>query len=611
MKNLTQKKHRGRKTGTYLAITGLLLCAGCPSTAVVIGLAGYFLGVLSVEFQPDNGSELRVSDTTGQARVQFGSDRCRPRVESYEGILPGFVESGATQVRIDLERGTVSGTVTTPEGNHEDLIGVLPGLSARRSQSDMGFELGFEDGNVRYKYEVAFAMEGDGCNAATELDVEVVIHRQLTDGDEVLLDDSGSGTFHGEQQDSQSRPVPLEPPPPPLIIDAGPDQTITRGDSTVIEATVRSSAMDWSVRWEPSRGLDDVAALQPTAAPQDTTTYTLTVADASGQSVVDVVTITVVEPQFDPLVVDAGPDVSVALGEATALRPRVSGGDGDYTITWSPVSGLVAPNTLAPSASPETTTTYTLTVRDGRGETATDSVTITVTQPADAIGTIRGTVTDTASGAPLPGATVRLDLSPGNPISATTLADGKYVLFAPDVPDFFALSASLAGYIPETANVETATLVGTTLIVDFQLERERLDVIVIEIVPDVHHLGDDNFSGAINSQFQKTSEGVSFTRDFVLSTDQLPPAFNTAQIQLLVKGAQCPNELSMNQAMLDRRLDTAPGDGSFGLFTVSIDTTQLRLGNNSLTVTSRPCDQFAGDDADDFEFVNVQIRLGN
>jgi hypothetical protein len=176
---------------------------------------------------------------------------------------------------------------------------------------------------------------------------------------------------------------------------------------------------------------------------------------------------------------------------------------------------------------------------------------------------------------------------------------------APEVPDFFALSASLDGYVPSTANVDSAMVQGTTLAVDFQLTPQDLKTVAMEPVPDVHHLGDDNFDGTINSQFQKKSEGSQYATEFELSEAQLPPYFNEAEITLLAKGVQRAHKIRINGVVLDDRLDDAPSDGSFGEFRAPFDIDILRPGTNTFEVIARP----STSDIDDFEFVNIQINL--
>ncbi len=221
------------------------------------------------------------------------------------------------------------------------------------------------------------------------------------------------------------------------------------------------------------------------------------------------------------------------------------------------------------------------------------------------IGTIRGVVKDVATDRALSGAAVRLDLPDRTPVTAFTEPDGTYMLDAPDVPDFFALSASHKGFVPKSANVERARLEGRTLTVDFALEPVGDSVLVTEAVPDVHHLGDDHFDGAINSQFQKKSEGSEFAVDFELPSGPASAKFGRAEVRLLAKGVQRNHRVVINGATLKRRLNHAPEDGSFGEFVAPFDAALLQPGKNTLQIIAAPSDS----DIDDFEFVNVQVRL--
>lgn len=72
-------------------------------------------------------------------------------------------------------------------------------------------------------------------------------------------------------------------------------------------------------------------------------------------------------------VADAGSDAIIPGGGSTVLN-----GSGGTTPLWTPADGLSDPTSYSPNASPQTTTTYTLTVTDGNGCTFSDSVTVTV-----------------------------------------------------------------------------------------------------------------------------------------------------------------------------------------------------------------------------------------
>jgi len=80
------------------------------------------------------------------------------------------------------------------------------------------------------------------------------------------------------------------------------------------------------------------------------------------------VTVTVMEPSAD-----AGPDVTIIKGRSTTLE--ASGGD---SYSWSPAVGLSNPNVANPVATPESTTTYKVTITTAGGCTFTDEVTVTV-----------------------------------------------------------------------------------------------------------------------------------------------------------------------------------------------------------------------------------------
>jgi hypothetical protein len=228
------------------------------------------------------------------------------------------------------------------------------------------------------------------------------------------------------------------------------------------------------------------------------------------------------------------------------------------------------------------------------------------TEPASgAIGTIRGTATDAQTLLPLPAVKIQLDLPGHAGVTATTAPDGEYIMLAPNVPEHFALSASAPGFLPHTVNVAAADLIGQTLVLDFPLRRIQEDVIAIESDPEVHHLGNDRFEGRINSQFQRQSEGERFRATFTLTGDQLAQPMQGAAIEMLIKGVQCPHQIRINGRRLDRRLGESPLDGSFGAFVAPFDPDMLRAGRNTLVIRNVSCRE----DIDDFEFVNIQLRL--
>ncbi len=85
---------------------------------------------------------------------------------------------------------------------------------------------------------------------------------------------------------------------------------------------------------------------------------------------------------FTDLVVNAGENVTICAGESAALQVSVSGGSGNYAISWTcnqPACALDNNNTASVSVSPSSTTTYIVEVTDETSQTvASDTVTVSL-----------------------------------------------------------------------------------------------------------------------------------------------------------------------------------------------------------------------------------------
>ena len=90
--------------------------------------------------------------------------------------------------------------------------------------------------------------------------------------------------------------------PPPLVVDAGPDQTVDLGFSAIISATVSPAGSVVDVQWTPDTLLSCSTCLDLTLIPPGQTTYTITVIDEDGCIATDEITIFVrdVRPVFIP-----------------------------------------------------------------------------------------------------------------------------------------------------------------------------------------------------------------------------------------------------------------------------------------------------------------------
>jgi gliding motility-associated-like protein len=78
-----------------------------------------------------------------------------------------------------------------------------------------------------------------------------------------------------------------------------------------------------------------------------------------------------------PLTLDLGPDQSILTGD-TALISSVITGNQPVSLVWTPVESLLSPQQLSTLANPLQTTTYTLSIEDAAGCTATDDITIRI-----------------------------------------------------------------------------------------------------------------------------------------------------------------------------------------------------------------------------------------
>ncbi len=224
---------------------------------------------------------------------------------------------------------------------------------------------------------------------------------------------------------------------------------------------------------------------------------------------------------------------------------------------------------------------------------------------ASTIGILRGVVKDAETGRILAGTTIRFDRPQGKPLVAVTDAEGRYELSLPETPDNFAVTASHGDYLPEAKNMKSVDIRGKTRRLDFALRQPSESVIPLEDEPEVHHLGNDRFQGSANSQFQQKSEGTGREFQFTVTAEQIRRRFPAAVVTFLAKGVQCAPRVWVNGHLLDSASKLSPADGAYGTLELPFDSRWLRTGDNTLTMNATDCNG----DLDDFEFVNVQIRL--
>ena len=154
--------------------------------------------------------------------------------------------------------------------------------------------------------------------------------------------------------------VSLEPPPSPLVVEAGPDTAICPGQAIRLGSPARPG---WRYRWSPAAGLDDPSTAQPWVRPRHSTSYTLQVEDPSQgclRSGRAEVYITVRSPQL----AEAGPEQLLCEGREMReqLGSPAMGEIAGAVYHWSPAEGLDDTQSPRPWASPQQPTLYHLTL---------------------------------------------------------------------------------------------------------------------------------------------------------------------------------------------------------------------------------------------------------
>jgi gliding motility-associated-like protein len=152
-----------------------------------------------------------------------------------------------------------------------------------------------------------------------------------------------------------------------LTLTSNNDTTVCAGAPVQMIAT--SAATTYS--WLPSTGLSNAAISNPIAIVNGNTTYQVT-ASINGCVRTKNVNIVIRQNPF----VTAGADKTIVDGAAVQLNG--AGASNVLSISWTPAATLTGANTFTPIAKPSTTTTYSITVRDGNSCTSSDDATVTV-----------------------------------------------------------------------------------------------------------------------------------------------------------------------------------------------------------------------------------------
>lgn len=161
-----------------------------------------------------------------------------------------------------------------------------------------------------------------------------------------------------------------------LTVNPGSPQTICKGDSVTLggSPTASGGTAPYNYTWSssPAAGMNNSGDANPDALITQTTMFYVTVTDAAGGRVIDSVQITLNNVSS----ATAGNDTSICPLTAGATLGNTN--NATYVYSWTPLSsGLSCYNCAHPTATPASTTTYTLLVNNS-GCLDSSHVTVTV-----------------------------------------------------------------------------------------------------------------------------------------------------------------------------------------------------------------------------------------
>lgn len=215
---------------------------------------------------------------------------------------------------------------------------------------------------------------------------------------------------------------------------------------------------------------------------------------------------------------------------------------------------------------------------------------------------LAGTVYNSITNEPIPNATIVLDVS-GNKFEAQTSSQGQYYLELPDGFELLIVGVQAPGYGSSNFSIKES-VVDTHVLAQYPvyLVPIKPGTIPVGDTSRVFHLGDDSYSGSINSQFQKDAQGLEAIIPFEVPAGHLSQ-YETARLFITVKGSQYSNEIQINDSLVGT-LSRSPRNGDFENQYLDIDIATLNVAENLLVIRSD-----YSSDYDDFEFTNIYIEF--
>ncbi|RZL19946.1 MAG: gliding motility-associated C-terminal domain-containing protein [Pedobacter sp.] len=134
------------------------------------------------------------------------------------------------------------------------------------------------------------------------------------------------------------------------------EQTVCIGNGVLLTAT---GGIHYS--WSPAAGLSATDIASPTAKPNTTTNYTVTISNDNCVTTLHVRVIVIPKP-----IVNAGADKEIMNGDKLQLDAQVTDAEG-ATYRWTPITYLDNASIANPTANPADDITYRLTVKSANG----------------------------------------------------------------------------------------------------------------------------------------------------------------------------------------------------------------------------------------------------
>jgi gliding motility-associated-like protein len=154
-----------------------------------------------------------------------------------------------------------------------------------------------------------------------------------------------------------------------LVLTTNNDTTVCANAPVPMNASTNGTGAGYL--WSPAAGLSAANIANPVATVATPSAFTV---NASLNGCIRTKTVNIgIKP--NPIV-NAGPDKTIMIGSSVQLNGSTNGTV--QSVLWTPSATLSGANTFTPTATPQATTTYTMTVKDLNNCSSVDSATVNV-----------------------------------------------------------------------------------------------------------------------------------------------------------------------------------------------------------------------------------------